>query len=1492
MIDMETIGIEFKTDGLKAGQRELDKTTQAANRTADAADKVGNAAQRSSGQFRALESSLGTLRTVIGGLGLAVLTREFFGMADAVTTLNNQLKLATGSSAAAAQAYQQLYEIAQRSRVSFTELGGTYAAIARAGSQLGVSQNRLLTVTEAIGNAMTISGGSAASMQAALVQLSQGLSSGVLRGEELNSVMEQTPRLAKAIADGLGVPIGKLRELGAAGEITAEQVIKSLESQAKTLGKEVQGATLTVGQAYTQLGNAVTVFAGEADSATGASKALASAMSAVAGGITDIGKAAKEHQVAIATTLGIAGGAGLLAALPAIASGLKIVGVAIAGLGAVLAANPLVLALLGIGAAVGGFVAYNNAAQKSADGMRRTLKALEQDLNKRSIYDDRSPEGNARFASEVEKRKKAIQELRTQIAILDAQNLDTSAEDARLGRYNAQAIAQDALRAKLTGTMSAMSGVNDKYREQQAQLETLQQAYAAGMITEAEYLAAVGKISAALEKQYAGTKKVKSEEEQHREVMKGVIERREAFMAQHAPYQTALEMESIEIEHQNKLITANLTDLEKLTQTEYERANALEDEVKKQREANKAIGLGRLELAKLEASRLDDAAAEKTRLAVIMDGINPEIAAEYRRQAEALRLLAGEKVTGAYSEEMDAQRKSETTEWNRHWDQVSQGMVDSLMQGGKSVAEYLKGLFRTLVLRPVLSAVVNPAAAAFSGALGMPGAASAATSGVSALGGLGSIGSMLGGFGTAAGYGASALFAGNGLGALSGGMSMLGAGSISQGLGMIAGVAGPILAGVTLISSLIKSTKTPGEQHTGGFYSSSGATGMDAALGITDGNEAWARDMIKRANPEIESFVKTTVDSVVSATKANAKALGMDIALGIDAGFASNTNGKGKDKNNFGYFDITINGETVAEYMNRTLGTDLTQSVAQWTTDMADAAAKWVLGGEEAWKALARQGEGASATLDRMVLSLKSVNQMFDMLGHQIELVGIEGATAAAQFADLFGGLQQAQQAVSTYYSEFYSDAERSAYTTRMLTGELDKLGQQMPTTRDQFKGMVDAAIAVGDTDLAAKLIALSGAVASVLPAAVESFADAAMSQLKAAVDREKAYWQKQASAAGELKSEVEGIFGLLVGSIRQLRDEATNPLVYAQGGNQFINNAITAARNTGALPDRDELSNAIGAARGGLGLENFVSVAEQRFAQMELAGRLEILKNVAGDQLTEAESQLRVAQAQLELLDQTMEYWQDMLNQQQSEIDATLSVAEAVNQLADILDPTGAKRGTSKGGSGGNYIMGGAGGYGRLKDGTDAWFNQDHSGGTYRTTQASGGGYEYIPGLGAYVSTNSQDMHGDLSHLAAAQLTYAFNSPATDQVSTLQNLARMYGSSEAALQAVSGLIDPGILNSYQTIPAFAGGGVHSGGWAMVGEEGPELAFLPPARIYTAGQTGQMLGESSGGKQLTEVIYELKMLRDQVAELTSISQQSASALNGLGQQPMLVEIAS
>ena len=264
-----------KIEQAEAAQRSLSRTT------AQTAEKLG-------GAFGGAVASVGALQAVLGGFGIVSFARGFVQAADSVTVLNNQLKLATGSTASAASAYEALFGIAQRSRTSFTDLGSTFASIARATDGLGISQGRLLSVTEAIGNAMAISGGNAQGMQAALTQLGQGLASGTLRGDELNSVLEQTPRLARAIADGMGVTVGKLRELGQEGKITAETIINALESQAGVLAAEVQNSVITVGQAWTQLGNSVTKAAGEFDKASKTTGTIAGAMQSLSGTIDNV----------------------------------------------------------------------------------------------------------------------------------------------------------------------------------------------------------------------------------------------------------------------------------------------------------------------------------------------------------------------------------------------------------------------------------------------------------------------------------------------------------------------------------------------------------------------------------------------------------------------------------------------------------------------------------------------------------------------------------------------------------------------------------------------------------------------------------------------------------------------------------------------------------------------------------------------------------------------------------------------------------------------------------------------------------------------------------------------------------------------------------------------------------------------------------------------------------------------------------------------------
>lgn len=204
-----------------------------------------------------------------------VAVKAAIGRADEWTNLNNRLRLVTQGQAQFAAAQADVIRIAGAARQPLGSTAELYQRIAMNQEALGLSGKDLARVVETISKTMVISGTSAAGADAALVQLGQAFASGTLRGEELNSVLEQAPALAQAIAKGLNVPIGKLRELGAAGELSSQQVINALQSQVGAVDEAFGKMDSTVGQAMTLFNNNLQVMIGRADEATGASKALA-----------------------------------------------------------------------------------------------------------------------------------------------------------------------------------------------------------------------------------------------------------------------------------------------------------------------------------------------------------------------------------------------------------------------------------------------------------------------------------------------------------------------------------------------------------------------------------------------------------------------------------------------------------------------------------------------------------------------------------------------------------------------------------------------------------------------------------------------------------------------------------------------------------------------------------------------------------------------------------------------------------------------------------------------------------------------------------------------------------------------------------------------------------------------------------------------------------------------------------------------------------------
>jgi tape measure domain-containing protein len=328
----------------------------AAGRTAG--QEVGAGVGSARRGVESISRQLTQLRALAAGFGVATglteLLRQSVSAADAMTNLAARLDLVTGSSDRTAAVQARLFQIAQASRVSFVELGATYAQVARSTAELGISQDRVLGVTQALSQAITISGGSASSAQAAMVQLSQGLASGTLRGEELNSILEQTPRVAQAIADGMGVSVGQLRKLGEEGALTARAIVQALERSAPQLAAEFAKIRPTISGAFQALQNSATDFIGEVDRSSGASQTLAEKITELADALT---KAKSGVDGFLTTAKPIAEMAAWAAGAVALARGLQ--AIAAVGVGGGLMALLAKLAGLaggpiGVAAAVGG----------------------------------------------------------------------------------------------------------------------------------------------------------------------------------------------------------------------------------------------------------------------------------------------------------------------------------------------------------------------------------------------------------------------------------------------------------------------------------------------------------------------------------------------------------------------------------------------------------------------------------------------------------------------------------------------------------------------------------------------------------------------------------------------------------------------------------------------------------------------------------------------------------------------------------------------------------------------------------------------------------------------------------------------------------------------------------------------------------------------------------------------------------------------------------
>lgn len=264
---------QFLTQSMKkaenaasAAAEEKDRLTAAAKRLQEQENAAKNEAAEAAAATKRLQEQENMAQSVTNSLTSSVLRlaasyvsiqglKKAVDLSDSLVSMRARLDRMNDGLQTTQELETMIYQSAQRSRGSFTDTMGLVSQLGTMAGDAFSSSKEIVQFAEQLNKQLALSGASGSSAQAAILQLEQGLASGVLRGDELNSVMEQAPALAKSIADYMQVSVGQLREMGSQGQITADIVKNALFDAAQKTNEEFEKTPMTWAQVWTVASN-------------------------------------------------------------------------------------------------------------------------------------------------------------------------------------------------------------------------------------------------------------------------------------------------------------------------------------------------------------------------------------------------------------------------------------------------------------------------------------------------------------------------------------------------------------------------------------------------------------------------------------------------------------------------------------------------------------------------------------------------------------------------------------------------------------------------------------------------------------------------------------------------------------------------------------------------------------------------------------------------------------------------------------------------------------------------------------------------------------------------------------------------------------------------------------------------------------------------------------------------------------------------------------
>lgn len=256
--------IEADVSGLLKAQGKANKSL----------DSIGNSATNAAKKMDELQTNINRVAGAIAASLVVDWGKAFLVAADNMSQLNARIERLTGSAATASQTMQSLMRVSSATGGSLQDTAKLWETLSTALRDTGATNGQIIQLTETLQKIGRIGGSSSEEMANALRQFGQSISSGTVRAEEFNSILEQMPELARQIAAGMGVSIGELRQLMLDGKLTAEDALNAIQKQTGSVNAEFEKLPRTLAQANTALTNSFLSMIDSVNQATGASTGL------------------------------------------------------------------------------------------------------------------------------------------------------------------------------------------------------------------------------------------------------------------------------------------------------------------------------------------------------------------------------------------------------------------------------------------------------------------------------------------------------------------------------------------------------------------------------------------------------------------------------------------------------------------------------------------------------------------------------------------------------------------------------------------------------------------------------------------------------------------------------------------------------------------------------------------------------------------------------------------------------------------------------------------------------------------------------------------------------------------------------------------------------------------------------------------------------------------------------------------------------------------